>query len=98
MASEFRRRLDYYGGRLGALRIERGRVVAEWESQKCRFLDGEVTDLAIAVIRGYRGRVEAVEIGRTCGDDTVRRMIAGEVFERYRAGEIGDAELLKEIH
>jgi hypothetical protein len=97
VASEFSRRLDYYGGRLRSLRIERGRVAAEWESGKCDYLQAEITDLAISINRGYKSRVEAIDVVRACGSGTTRQAISGAKFERYRAGEINDREFLEGI-
>jgi len=97
VASEFSRRLDYYGGRLRSLKIERGRVIAEWESSKCDYLQAEITDLAISINRGYKSRVEALDVVRACDSDTTRHAISGARFERYRSGEIGDREFLEGI-
>jgi len=89
VASEFSRRLDYYGGRLRSLRIERGHVIAEWESARCDYLEAEITDLAISINRGYRSRVEAIDVVRGCDSDTTRHTISGAKFrsEERRVGK-----------
>ncbi len=97
MASEFRRRLVYYNGKLSSLTLNDGRIIAEWSSQKCDWVREEIIDLAISINRGYSGSVSAIEIKRTCDSTTKKFTISGAKFNQYKSGQIGDPQFLEGI-
>jgi hypothetical protein len=97
VASEFQRRLGYYNGKLLSLKLENGRVAANWSSQKCDWVKEEILDLAISINRGQIGVVNRIEVNRTC-DSRVRVFtISGAKFNAYKTGKISDAQFLEGI-
>ena len=94
VATEFRRRLVAYEGTLGHFTIDTKTISAEWTSQRCDMIEGEVIDFLLSVNRGYRGKVtQSIVAKRNCGG--VRNFrISGARFESYRNGEINDAAIL----
>lgn len=97
IASEFRRRLVYYNGKLLSLTLNDRRIVAEWNSQRCDWAREEIIDLAISINRGYSGSVSAIEIKRICDSTTKNFSISGAKFNQYKSGQIGDPQFLEGI-
>lgn len=97
VASEFRGRLAYYDGQILSLTLDSGRIIAEWNSQKCDYLKQEVTDLAISINREYSGNVNEIRIKRTCNSATKKFTISGSKFNQYKSGQIGDPQFLEGI-
>lgn len=97
VASEFKRRLDYYNGELLSLTLENGRIAANWSSQKCDWVKEEIVDLAISINRGHTGVVGGIDVNRTCDSKVRTFRISGAKFNAYKAGKIGDAQFLEGI-
>ncbi len=97
VASEFRNRLAYYDGQVLSLTLNNGHIVAEWNSQKCDFIQGEVTDLAMSINRGYSDDISAIDMKRTCNSNTKKFTISGAKFKQYKSGQINDPQFLKGI-
>lgn len=95
VASEFERRLVYYNGKLLSLTFDKGRVAANWSSQKCDWVKEETVDLAISINRGNIGPIRGIDINRSCDSSEKTFRISGAKFNAYKSGEINDAQFLE---
>lgn len=94
-AAEFRGRLTRTGGQLRKLTNTAGQIVAAWTSEECGSFQSEVTDLLVSLNREYTGVVQSIEVERACGPGTRTLSLSGTKYDRYRSGQIGDAELFQ---
>lgn len=97
VASEFERRLGYYSGKLLSLTFDKGRVAANWSSQKCDWVKEEIVDLAISINRGQIGPINGIDINRSCDSKVKTFRISGAKFNAYKSGQINDAQFLEGI-
>jgi hypothetical protein len=95
-ATEFRRRLAQYDGRLRSMTMTGETIAAAWTSSKCDHLEPEVIDLLLSVNRTQKAS-PAVRGSRACGGKENTFSIDGATFQRYRTGKLNDADVLKAI-
>jgi hypothetical protein len=95
VATEFRRRLVAFGGRLTRLTAD-ATITAEWTSQKCDMLEGEIVDFLISLHRGHPVAVsQDIEARRVCGGVTRTFRASASMFQQYRTGKISDGVMLQ---
>ena len=96
VAKEFSDRLrQNVGGRLVSMTERAGTIEARWTSPKCDWAEPEVIDLLLSVNREFRSAITRISGQRECAGRTRTYTLSGADFERYRKGQINDAEVLK---
>ncbi len=97
VASNFQKKLEYYDGDLISLTLVNGNINAEWNSKKCNWFKEEIIDLAISVNRGYTNPVKNINVRRICDSNTRKFSVTGDIFEKYKSGQISDSGFTKGI-
>lgn len=97
VASNFQKKLEYYDGKLTFLTLSNGGINVEWNSKKCDWFKEEIIDLAISINHGYTDSVKNIDARRTCNTDTRKFSVSGDKFDKYKSGQLNDAQFTEGI-